>query len=220
MEKSSMTQKPNFDPRQIIDFLSLTARLKSELRHCTDATGKRAESVAEHCFQMSLFALLVHQYLEGTVDVTRLLKLCISHDLVEAIVGDTPYVDGADRSQKRQREENGLRQLIEKLPPALGLELHDLWHEFEDCRTPEARCAKALDNLEAQLQHNIAPLSSWEEREFPMVFTKMDKWCNHDAALKALCETIKQDACVKMEASGIDPSQHMPQEIKRGEIQR
>ena len=213
------TESPPGPFRQVVDFLQVTARLKSELRHCTDATGNRAESVAEHCFQMSLFALLIHQYLEGAVDITRLLKLCIAHDLVEAIVGDTPYVDGADRSQKRQREEEGLRLLIEKLPPALGLELHDLWHEFEDCRTPEARCAKALDNLEAQLQHNIAPISSWEEREFPMVFTKMDKWCTHDAALKALCETIKHDACIKMEAAGIDPSQHIPQEMKRGGVQ-
>jgi putative hydrolase of HD superfamily len=206
-------QDPPF--RQLVDFLKLTARLKSELRHCTDATGNRAESVAEHCFQMSLFALLIHQYLEDKVDVTRLLKLCIVHDLVEAIVGDTPYVDGADRSLKRQREEEGLRQLVDKLPPPLALELHDLWHEFEDCRTPEARCAKALDNLEAQLQHNIAPITSWEDREFPMVFTKMDKWCTHDAALKALCETIKQDACGKMEAAGIDPLQHVPQKLKR-----
>lgn len=215
MQKSSMTNRPEFDPRQIIDFLNLTARLKSEVRHCCDATGARAESVAEHCFQMSLFALLVHRYLDGNVDVTRLLKLCICHDLVEAIVGDTPYVEGADRTSKRQMEEDGLKVLIEKLPPDLGHEVYGLWHEFEDCKTVEARCAKALDNLEAQLQHNIAPISTWEEREFPMVFTKMDRWCDHDAALQALCETIKQDACLKMEAAGIRPADHKPQMTDR-----
>jgi putative hydrolase of HD superfamily len=199
-----------FNPRQILDFLTITARLKSELRHCTDASGDRVESVAEHCFQMTLFALLVHRYLEGSVDVTRLLKLCICHDLVEAIVGDTPYVDGADKAEKRAREEQGMNVLMEKLPRDLGLEIHNLWHEFEDCQTLEAQCAKALDNLEAQLQHNIAPLETWEEREFPMVFTKMDKWCEHDEALRALCEAIKQDACEKMRAGGIDPAAQDP----------
>ncbi len=123
-----MTNRPEFDPRQIIDFLNLTARLKSELRHCCDATGTRAESVAEHCFQMSLLALLVHRYLEGSVDVTRLLKLCICHDLVEALVGDTPYIEGADHASKRQREEEGLKVLIEKLPSELAHEVYDLWH--------------------------------------------------------------------------------------------
>lgn len=208
-----MEHQSQFDPRQIVDFLNLTARLKSEVRHCCDSTGKRPESVAEHCFQMSLFALLVHRYLEGNVDVVRLLKLCLCHDLGEAIVGDTPYVEGADHASKRQREEEGLKLLIEKLPSELAREVYDLWHEFEDCRTIEARCAKALDNLEAQLQHNIAPIGTWEEREFPMVLSKMDKWCGHDAALRALCETIKKDACLKMEAAGINPADHKPREI-------
>ncbi len=207
-----MTQRSVFNPRQIIDFLTITARLKSELRHCCDASGDRPESVAEHCFQITLFALLVHRYLEGSVDVTRLLKLCICHDLVEAIVGDTPYVEGADKAAKHAREEHGLKELIEKLPSDMAQEVYDLWHEFEECRTAEARCAKALDNLEAQLQHNIAPIQTWEEREFPMVFTKMDRWCEHDEALRALCEEIKQDACIKMREAGIDPAVHAPRE--------
>jgi putative hydrolase of HD superfamily len=215
-----MRDRVDFAPRQIIDFLNVTARLKSEVRHCCDSTGNRAESVAEHCFQMTLFALLVHRYLEGSVDSTRLLKLCICHDLVEAIVGDTPYVEGEDRSSKHQREKEGLKILIEKLPSELAHEVYDLWHEFEDCKTLEARCAKALDNLEAQLQHTIAPISTWEQREFPMVFTKMDTWCRHDTALQALCDAIKQDACSKMEAAGINPSDHKPREIGRTEIQR
>ncbi len=110
--------------------------------------------------------------------------------------------------------------LIEKLPPELAHEVYDLWHEFEDCKTVEARCAKALDNLEAQLQHNMAPITTWEEREFPMVFTKMDKWCDHDAALRALCDVIKQDASLKMEAAGINPSQYKPREVEGTGIRR
>lgn len=205
-----MTDRSVFDPRQIVDFLMLTARLKSELRHCCDAAGTRAESVAEHCFQMTLFAFLVDRYLEGRIDTFRLLKLCICHDLVESIVGDTWYVEGADQALKREREENGLKVLSSKLPTELAEELCDLWHEFEDCLTLEARCAKALDNLEAQLQHNIAPIESWEPREYMLVFTKMDRWCGHDQALKALCEVIKRDACLKMEAAGINLAEYEP----------
>jgi putative hydrolase of HD superfamily len=198
-----------FNPREVLDFLYLSARLKSEVRHCCDASGERPESVAEHCFLMTLFAFSVHRYLEHPVDVTRLIKLCICHDLAEAVVGDTPFVDGADTAAKRQREREGLRTLVANLPAGLAQEITELWEEFEDNKTLEARCAKALDNLEAQLQHNIAPLSTWEEREFPMVFTKMDKWCAHDAALQALCEAIKADASAKMRAEGRDPAEYV-----------
>lgn len=201
-----------FSSRNLIDFLTITARLKSEVRHCCDASGSRLESVAEHSFQMTLFALAVSRYLQKEVDVLRLIKLCICHDLVEAIVGDEPYVDGADRSAKRKREEEGLTVLLKDIPPHLATEIRELWLEFEDCQTVEARCAKALDNLEAQLQHNIAPLSTWEEREFPMVFTKLDKWCAHDATLQALCEAIKSDACQKMRDEGMDPDRYRPQD--------
>lgn len=198
----------SFNSRAVVDFLTLCARLKSETRHCCDETGLRQESVAEHCFQMTLFALTVSRYLENQVDVLKLIKLCICHDLAEVVVGDTPYVDGADRAAKRTMEEEGLERLLEGLSPEMAQEIRELWLEYEECKSLEARCAKALDNLEAQLQHNIAPLSTWEEREFPMVFTKIDKWCAHDAALKALCETIKADACSKMLAAGVDPDRY------------
>lgn len=210
MERDRMTAVEQFDPRAILDFLHVSARLKSELRHCTDGSGERKESVAEHCFQMTLLALTVHRYLEHRVDLTRLIKLCICHDLVEAIAGDVPYVEGADKSEKVKREQEAMDLLVAMLPGDLGLEIKELWYEFEECVTMEAKCAKALDNLEAQLQHNIAPLNTWEEREFPMVFTKMDKWCVHDSTLKALCEAIKDDACGKMEAEGISPDLYRP----------
>lgn len=201
---------PEFNPREVLDFLYLSAKLKSEVRHCCDASGTRLESVAEHCFLMTLFAFSIHRYLEHPVDVTRLIKLCICHDLAEAVVGDTPFVEGADTTSKREKEREGLKTLVANLPEELAREISGLWEEYEDHKTPEARCAKALDNLEAQLQHNIAPLITWEEREFSMVFTKMDKWCAHDAALRELCETVRADAVAKMTAEGRDPSLYMP----------
>lgn len=204
-----------FNPREVLDFLYLSARLKSEIRHCCDASGKRPESVAEHCFLMTLFAVSIHRYLEHPVDVTRLIKLCICHDLAEAVVGDTPFVEGADTTAKRQKEEEGLKTLVANLPEELAQEISELWREFEDNKTLEARCAKALDNLEAQLQHNIAPLSTWEEREFSMVFTKIDKWCAHDAALRALCDEVKADATTKMKAEGRDPSAYIASALVR-----
>lgn len=192
------------DFREIIDFLTLAERLKREVRHSWDATGSRRESVAEHCFQMVLFAFLIRSYLDSKIDELRLIKICICHDLVEAIVGDEPYIDGANKDLKYLRERKALDELVTRLPAALGTEVRELWEEFEQCVTPEARCAKALDNLEAQLQHNIAPLSTWEEREYSLVFSKMDKWCKHDSALFTLCEIVKNDALAKMQQGNIE----------------
>lgn len=91
------------------------------------------------------------------------------------------------------------------LPGASGTLLFDLWREYEDCETPEARFARALDKLEVQHQHNLADLQTWTEQELGLVYTKMDSECAHDTALMTLLAVIRSRAEKKMQHGGIDP---------------
>lgn len=188
----------------VMEVLNLAERLKFEMRHSRLSNGDQ-ESVADHVWQMSLMAVLMHRSLEHPVEIGRALKLVIVHDIVEAIAGDIPFFEtGARKAAKRENEERAIERIRDMLSPPVDREIYDLWHEFEAGETGEAKFARALDNLEVQLQHNRASLDTWEEVEYGLVYTKMDGVCGHDSFLKAFCEEVKAEAEVKMRESGVD----------------
>ncbi len=188
----------------ILDFLALAERLKRELRHSWLSDG-RQESVAEHTFQMALMALVMSPHLEQPVDLARTLKLVLAHDLVEAEAGDVPYFEtGARKQGKAQAEQAAIERIRAMLPPPTGAELHALWHEFEAASSPEARFARALDQLEVQVQHNLAPLDTWLPLEHELVYTKMDASCGQDRFLRAFCAAVQEQAETKLRAGGVD----------------
>ena len=192
------------DARTILEFLAFSERLKRELRHCWLADG-RQESVADHSWQMALMAVLLYRELDAPVDIGRTLKMILTHDLVEAETGDVPFFEeGPRRAQKAAREREAIVKIRDWLGQPVGQELFDLWQEYEAKGTPEARFASALDHLEVQIQHNLAPLSTWSPIEYDLVYTKMDRACAYDPALVVLCSAVKEDAEHKMRAGGID----------------
>lgn len=184
--------------------IRLAERLKFELRHSWLSNGRR-ESVAEHTWQMALMAVLIHKYLSQPVDLEKTLKMILIHDLIEAEAGDIPFFEKSERKDAKQKMET---QAIENIKATLnsetGDEIYGLWHEFEKGATPEARFAKALDNLEVQIQHNLAQFETWEEIEYDLVYNKMDKHCEYDPFLMELCNKIKEEAENKMIDGGID----------------
>ena len=189
---------------RILDFLALAERLKTELRHSWLSSG-RQESVAEHSFQMALMALLVHRHLAQPVDLCKALKMILVHDLVEAEAGDVPFFDDSGRrALKPARERAAIESIRARLGAPLGPEFHDLWLEFERKGSAEARLASALDNLEVQIQHNLAPLETWTPIEHDLVYTKMDAPCAYDPFLAALCAAVKAQAEAKLRSAGVD----------------
>jgi putative hydrolase of HD superfamily len=189
--------------KKILSTLRLAEALKRELRHSWLSDG-RQESVAEHTYQMTLMAVLVAPYLETKIDLERTLKMIIVHDLVEAIAGDIPFFETGERkTQKAERELKAINEIRDGLPTDAGTDVHVHWHEFENGTSPEAKFARALDNLEVQLQHNLAALDTWKPIEHDLVYTKMDKHCTHDAFLIALCAAIKNDAELKLVEGGV-----------------
>ncbi len=188
----------------ILNLLKLAEKLNSELRHSWLSSGRR-ESVAEHSWQMALMALLVHRHLEKPVNLEHVLKMILVHDLVEAEAGDIPFFENSSRKdQKYQREQEAIENIRNMIDPKTGQEFYNLFQEFELSESPEAKLAKALDNLEVQIQHNHADFSSWEEIEYDLVYNKMDTPCSHDSFLKELCDAVTSQAEDKMQKNGVD----------------
>lgn len=135
----------------LLDFLRLAERLKDTVRSGY-TSGGRQESVADHTWRLCLMALLLHDHFPD-VDFARLVKICIIHDLGEAIHGDIPAPEQAESGRKAEQERYDLLDLLSPLPQHMQAEITALWDEYEAARTPEARLAKALDKLETLLQH-------------------------------------------------------------------
>lgn len=136
-----------------IAFLQEAERLKNVLRTAHTSNGRR-ESTAEHSWRLSLFAMLLEDELPG-LDFARILKMCVIHDLGEAIHGDIPAIEqtpGAPDKSARERED--LLTLSAPLPERLRAQLLSLWDEYDNAASPEARIVKGLDKLETMIQHN------------------------------------------------------------------
>jgi len=147
---------PQTDLEGILEFLRATEALKTTFRSGFTSAGER-ESVAEHTWRLCLMALLIAPSVPD-VDFARLIKICVVHDLGEAIGGDIPAPEQARRAEagssgKSADERRDLVTLVAPLPDALRREILDLWDEYEAASTSEARLAKALDKLETILQH-------------------------------------------------------------------
>ena len=135
-----------------ITFIQEAERLKSVLRSGFSSTG-RAESTAEHSWRLCLLAMTFADQL-GPIDIARVLKLCVIHDLGEAIAGDVPAVAQHLDPGKSERERRDLQTLTQSLPAALQEELLALWEEYEAAQSVEAQVVKGLDKLETIIQHN------------------------------------------------------------------
>ncbi|WP_318250032.1 HD domain-containing protein [Terribacillus saccharophilus] len=159
--------------RGIMQVLRLAEKLKFEMRHSWMSNG-RQESVAEHTWRVGLMAVLIEPYIEEKLDMAKLLKMIMIHDLVEAEAKDVPafdtLFDTERKEQKQLAEQTAMNNIKAMLKEEPGKELQELWLEFEAKKTFEAKVANALDKLEAQLQHNEASIDTWLEVEREMVY--------------------------------------------------
>lgn len=137
---------------QVLDFLRAAESLKTATRSGYTTAGER-ESVAEHTWRLCLMALVLRPGFPE-VDFAKLIRICIVHDLGEAIGGDVPAPEQARRGASKSADERrDLSTLVASLPAAQRDDIVALWDEYEGGATPEARLAKGLDKLETILQH-------------------------------------------------------------------
>jgi putative hydrolases of HD superfamily len=135
----------------ILTFLRAAERLKTVTRNGWTSAGEQ-ESVAEHTWRLCLMAMLLYGDTPG-IELARLLRMCLIHDLGEAIHGDVPAPAQRAGAGKAEQERADLVELTAPLPTALRQEILDLWDEYEAAESPEAKLAKGLDKLETILQH-------------------------------------------------------------------
>jgi putative hydrolases of HD superfamily len=141
----------------VLEFLRASERLKATHRSAYTSEGQQ-ESVAEHTWRLCLMALVLAPEFPA-VDFAKLVKICLVHDLGEAIGGDVPAPEQARRREagvatgKGDDERRDLMALLEPLPTAIKTEIAALWDEYEAAQSAEAKLAKALDKLETIMQH-------------------------------------------------------------------
>ncbi|GBR69345.1 HD domain-containing protein [Gluconobacter kanchanaburiensis] len=135
-----------------LDFLREASRLKDILRRTYTHDG-HTESTAEHSWALCLLVMTFADQL-GDIDLLKLLKICIIHDLGEAIHGDVPAISQTASAGKAAQEREDLLAIMVPLPHELQSEFLSLWDEYEHAASPEARLAKAFDKIETISQHN------------------------------------------------------------------
>lgn len=151
-------------PVELLEILHTAERLKDVTRH-SYTSGGRHESVAEHSWRITLMAFLLRDEFPE-LDMDKVLHMCLIHDLGECFTGDIPSFlkSGGDE----ERERSALETWVASLPAPYSVELKTLYAEMDALETDETRLYKALDKLEAVIQHNESPISTWEPLEYDL----------------------------------------------------
>lgn len=151
-------------PEQLLEILSVAEKLKCNTRHSYTSSG-RHESVAEHSWRISLMAmLLTPEFPEA--DMNKVIRMCLIHDVGEAFTGDIPAFEKTDADT--QKEDAALDTWVASLPEATGAEFASLLAEMNALETLEAKIYKALDRMEAVIQHNEAEITTWLPLEYDL----------------------------------------------------
>jgi putative hydrolase of HD superfamily len=146
-----------------IRFIVEMDKLKRVLRQTILTNHSRQETSAEHSWHLGVMALVFSEYAETEVDLSRVLKMVLVHDLVEIDAGDTYCYDEAETHDQVEREEKAAERLFGLLPEDQAGEFRGLWEEFEARKTPEARFAAALDRLQPILQNYHTQGEMWKK---------------------------------------------------------
>jgi len=184
------------DARKLLDVIAVAERLKDATRHCYTSKG-RHESVAEHTWMMTLMAFFMRDEFRD-VDMDKVIKMCIIHDLGEAFTGDIPTFIKTDSD--REVEDSLLNQWVKTLPAELSEDIAALYKEMDAQETKEAKLYKSLDKLEALIQHNESPLDTWSENEFELNKTYAFDTVAFSSWLTELREVILEDTMKKIES--------------------
>jgi len=185
--------------REYLEILHVAERLKDTMRHCTTSKG-RTESVAEHSWRIALMAMLLEKEFPET-DINKVIKMCLIHDLGECFTGDIPVFKKT--VSDTAREEELLDEWVASLPEEISGEWQALYREMEELETPEARLYKAMDKLEALIQHNEAPMYTWEPHEYDL--QRVYGWESVDFSewLIDLRQAVLDDTNEKIEKEGV-----------------
>lgn len=145
-----------------LDFLREIDRLKSVVRQSPLLDASRKENSAEHSWHLAMYALVLADYAAGAIDITRVMKMLLIHDIVEVDAGDMP-IHGASNDNQVELEQRAAERIFGLLPDASNREFRDLWEEFEEGKSEDAQFAKALDRFQPLLVNIFTQGGTWTE---------------------------------------------------------
>lgn len=125
--------------------------------------ARRWETDAEHAWHMAIMTILLADYSNEPLDVLKTVTMLLIHDLVEIDAGDTYAYSGVPKEVQHAREEKGAARIFGLLPAEKGKKLYDLWQEFEEGKTTEAKFAHTMDNIQPMMLNAHTGGKAWKE---------------------------------------------------------
>lgn len=184
----------DMNTREYLEMIHVAEKLKDETRHCT-TSNRRVESVAEHSWRIALMAMWLEDEFKD-VDINKVIKMCLIHDLGECFTGDIPVF--LKTSKDVSKEDETLNKWVQSLPSDVSKQMSDLYEEMNALKTKEAKVYKALDKLEALIQHNESPLDTWLPNEYDLQRTYGWESVEFSSFLKELREDVLKDSEAKI----------------------
>lgn len=174
-------------PAELLEFLAMAEKLKCNTRHSYTSSG-RHESVAEHSFRLALMAYMVSDEVPE-IDTDKVIRMCLIHDLGEAITGDIPSFEKTDSDEAA--EDSAVSGFVNQLPEYWKKQLGEMYSEMNELKTPEAKLYKTLDKLEAVIQHNEADISTWLPLEYELQLTYGTEECSFNEYINSLRDEVR-----------------------------
>ena len=184
-------------PAELLEFLAMAEKLKCNTRHSYTSSG-RHESVAEHSFRLALMAYMVSDEVPE-IDTDKVIRMCLIHDLGEAITGDIPSFKKTDSDEAA--EDSAVSGFVNQLPEYWKKQLGEMYSEMNELKTPEAKLYKALDKLEAVIQHNEADISTWLPLEYELQLTYGTEECSFNEYINSLRDEVRSVSEKKIKAN-------------------
>lgn len=159
-----------------VEFIIEIDKVKEIFRMTTLLNSKRKENDSEHSWHITLMAPLLKEYIKEEVDLLKVMKMTLIHDLVEIDAGDTYCYDYKGYEDKREREEKAAERIFNILPKDQADEVFELWYEFEEMNTSESKYAATLDRLQPILLNYNNNGQSWIDNKVckSQVLKRMD----------------------------------------------
>lgn len=148
-----------------IDFLIEADKLKNILRRNYISDGSKRENDAEHSWYFSLAAMILSEYSNNKIDIQKIIKMAIIHDIVEIYAGDTFIYDEKAKESQKEREKIAFKKIFGLLPEDQKEYFRELWNEFEENISNESKFAKSIDRIVAVLLNLKSNGKAWKENK-------------------------------------------------------
>jgi putative hydrolase of HD superfamily len=179
-----------------INFILELDKMKNLYRQTYVLHEDRKENDAEHSWHIAIMAILLSEYANSEIDTAKVIKMLLLHDVIEIDAGDTYCYDAVGNSTKAEREEKAARRIFGLLPEDQCTEFYELWREFEDSVTKEARFAAVLDRLQPLMLNYTKGGISWQEHGIhkEQVLKRNENYFGEADELAELIRSVIDDA--------------------------